>query len=192
MSIRTQASLRVSLGYPHWLGDCPRCSQTFHNRSHGAPIPVIRVPRYSEGQPECPLRVWFSSEFDPSKFTLRLLSHTPGGSQWLKYILLMLDGKMWALARKKTQWKENLIFSMKLARQKLSKYSAEVTPSMGMLLIPAQIMNSFRKLRSFRQRDKAMDINAEDERSYTTQCQEGFLQTVKNGQCAKHRQVPVI
>jgi len=83
------ASLRVSLGFPHWLGDSPRCSQTFHNRSHGAPIPVIRCPSYSEGWPECPPRVWYSPEIDASKFTLHILSDTPGGSQQLKYILLM-------------------------------------------------------------------------------------------------------
>jgi hypothetical protein len=83
------ASLRVSLGFQHWLGDSPRCSQPYHNRSHGAPVPVIRDPSYSNGQPECPPMVWFSPEIDASKFTLRLLSDTPGGSQRLKCILLM-------------------------------------------------------------------------------------------------------
>jgi hypothetical protein len=78
---KNPASLRVSLGFPHWLGDSPRCSQTSHNRSHGAPVPVIRDPSYSDGRPECPPRVWFSPEIDASKFTLRLLSDTPGGSQ---------------------------------------------------------------------------------------------------------------
>ena len=78
---KNPASLRVSLGFPHWLGDSPRCSQTSHNRSHGAPIPVIRDPSYSDGRPECPPRVWFSPEIDASKFTLRLLLDTPGGSQ---------------------------------------------------------------------------------------------------------------
>jgi hypothetical protein len=86
------ASLRVSLGFPHWLGDSPRCSQTFHNRSHGAPIPVIRDFSYSEGRPECPPRVWYSPEIGASKFTLHILSDTPGGSQWLKYIVLMQGG----------------------------------------------------------------------------------------------------
>jgi len=32
-----------------------------------------------------------------------------------------MDGMMRALAKKKTQWKENLFFAMKLAQQKLSK-----------------------------------------------------------------------
>ena len=90
ISIRIQASFRVSLGFLHWLGYSPRCSQTYHNRSHGAPIPVIRDSSYSEGRLQCPPRVWFSPQIDASKITLRLLSHTPGGSQWLKYILLML------------------------------------------------------------------------------------------------------
>jgi len=45
------------------------------------------------------------------------------------------DGVMRALAMKDTQWKEDLFFAVKLARQKLSKYYAEVTPMTGMLLI---------------------------------------------------------
>ena len=88
---KNPASRRVSLGFPHWLGNSRSCSQTSQNHSHGAPIPVIRDPRYSDGRPEPPPRVWFSNEIDASKFTLRLLSDTPGGSQWLKYILLMFD-----------------------------------------------------------------------------------------------------
>ena len=83
------ASLRVSLGFPHWLGNSPRCSLTSCNRSHGDPVPVIRDPGYSNGRPECPPRVWFSPAVDASKFTLGLLSDTAGGSQWLKCILLM-------------------------------------------------------------------------------------------------------
>jgi len=85
------ASLTVSLGFPHWLGNSPRYSHTFHNCSHSAPIPVIRDPSYSEGQPECPPRVLYSREIDASKFTLHILSDTPGGSQRLKYILLMCN-----------------------------------------------------------------------------------------------------
>jgi len=82
-------SLRVSLGFLYWLGGSPRCSQISHNRSHGAPVPVIGDPSSSNGRPECPPRVWFSPEIDISKFTLRLLSDTPGGSQSPKYISLM-------------------------------------------------------------------------------------------------------
>jgi hypothetical protein len=73
-------SLRVSLGFPHWLGTSRRCSQTSHNSTNGAPIPVVRDPSYSDGQPECPPKVRFSPEIDALKFTLRLLSDTPGGS----------------------------------------------------------------------------------------------------------------
>jgi len=46
---RNPAPLRVSLGSPHWLGNILSCSQTSHNRSHGAPIPVIRDASYSDG-----------------------------------------------------------------------------------------------------------------------------------------------
>jgi len=54
---------------------------------------------------------------------------------------------MRALAKKKTQWKEDLFFAVKLARQMLFKYYAEVTPSTRMLLISAHILDHFRKLR---------------------------------------------
>jgi hypothetical protein len=102
-----------------------------------------------------------------------------------------MDGVMQALAKKKTPWKEDLFFAVKLAWQKLSKYYAEVTPTTGMRLSSAHILDPFRKLRSFRKWDKGMDINPEDETSYTTQYQEAFLKYVENEYCAKHRHVPV-
>jgi hypothetical protein len=102
-----------------------------------------------------------------------------------------MDGVMVALAKKKTQWKEDLFFAVKLARQRLSKYYAEVTPTTGMLLISAHILDPFPKLRSFRMWDKGMDINSEDETSYSTQYQEAFLKYVENEYCAKHRRVAV-
>jgi len=86
-----------------------------------------------------------------------------------------MDGVMRALAKKMTQWKEHLFFAGKLARQKLSKYYTEVTTTIGMLLISAHILDSFRKLRLFKKWDKGMDINPENETSYTTQFQEAFL-----------------
>jgi len=55
----------------------------------GAPSIVTAVPSHSEGRQECPPRVWYSPEIDASKFTLHILWDTPGGFQWLKYILLM-------------------------------------------------------------------------------------------------------
>jgi hypothetical protein len=102
-----------------------------------------------------------------------------------------MDGVMRALAKKKTPWREELFFAVKLARQKLSKDYAEVTPMTGMLLISTHILDPFRKLRPFRKWDTGMDINPEDETSYTTQYQKGFLKYVDNEYCAKHRQVPV-
>ena len=78
-----------------------------------------------------------------------------------------------------------------LAPQKLSKIYDVVTPTSGMLLISAHILDPFRKFQSFRMWDKGMDINPEDETSYTTQYQEAFLKYVENEYCAKHRRVPV-
>jgi len=57
-----------------------------------------------------------------------------------------MDGMLQALARTKTQRKEDLFFTVKLARQKLFKYYAEVTPTMATLLISAHILDPFRKL----------------------------------------------
>jgi len=102
-----------------------------------------------------------------------------------------MDDVMRALAKKHAQWKEDWFFAVKLARQKLSKYCTEVTPTMSMLLISAQILDPFRKLRSFRKWDKGMDINPEDETSYTTQYQEAFQKYVENEYCVKYRRVPV-
>jgi len=102
-----------------------------------------------------------------------------------------MDGVMPALAKKKTQLKEDLFFAVKLGRQKLSKYYAEVTQTTGMLLISAHIFDPFRNLRSFRKWEKGMDINPEDETSYTTQYQEAFLKYVENEYWARHQCVPV-
>jgi len=76
-----------------------------------------------------------------------------------------MDGMMRALAKKMTQWKEDLFLVVKLARQKQSRYYAEMTPTTGMLLISAHI--------------------------YTTKYQEAFLKCVENQYTAKHRHVPV-
>jgi len=94
-------------------------------------------------------------------------------------------------AQKKTASKEDLFFAAKLARQKLSKYYAEVTPRTGMRRIWADILDPFLMLRSFRKWDKGMDINLEHETSHTTQYQEAFLKKVENEYCAKHQRVPV-
>jgi hypothetical protein len=103
-----------------------------------------------------------------------------------------MDGVMRALAKKKTQWNKDLFFAVMNVRQKLSKYYTVVTPTTGMLLIMAHILDPFRKLRSCRKWDKGMDINPDDETSYTTQYQEAFLKYVENEYCAKHRRFPVI
>ena len=79
---------------------------------------------------------------------------------------------------------------MKLARQKLSKHYTGVTPKPGKLLISANILDPFRMLRWFRMCDKGMDIDPEDETSYTTPCQEAFLKYVENENCTKQQRVP--
>jgi hypothetical protein len=102
-----------------------------------------------------------------------------------------MDSVMRYLPEKKTQCKEDLFCVVKIARQKLFKDSAKVTPTMGMLLSSARIVILVRKVRSFRPWDNRMDINPEDEISYTTQYQVAFLKYVKNEYCTKHRGMPV-
>ena len=80
---------RLVVGAPRLVVGAPTWFQTYHHHSHGTPVPVIRDPSYSEGRPECPHRVWYTPEIDAFNFTHHILSDTPGGSQRLKYILVM-------------------------------------------------------------------------------------------------------
>jgi len=86
-----------------------------------------------------------------------------------------MHGVMLALAEKKIQWKADLYIAAKVAIQTLSKYYAPVTPTTGLFLISAQILDHFQKLRSLRKWHKAMHINPEDETSHTTRYQDTFL-----------------
>jgi len=100
-----------------------------------------------------------------------------------------MHGIMRAVAKMKSQWKEDLYFAMKFAHQKLSKYYTEVTPMTHMLLIRAYILNPFRKLQLFTKRDKGMDINLEDKTSFSTQYHEALLMWVDNKYFAKNRRL---
>jgi hypothetical protein len=61
-----------------------------------------------------------------------------------------MDGMMRALANKAKQSNDHIFFTVKLARQKVSKFYAEVTRLTGMLLISAHNLDPFRKLQLFR------------------------------------------
>jgi len=102
-----------------------------------------------------------------------------------------IDGVIRALAKKKTQWKEDLTFTMNFARHKVSIYYAKVTTITGIILISAYIFDVFRKLRSFWKWEKGMVLNPEDDTSYTIPCQEAFLMYVENEYCAKLGCLPV-
>jgi len=60
------------------------------------------------------------------------------------------DGVMRALAKKETQWKDDIYFAVKFARQKLSKYSADVTAWTSILLISAHILDPVQEFRLLR------------------------------------------
>ena len=95
-------------------------------------------------------------------------------------------GVMSALAMKKTPWTKDLFFAGKLARPKPSKYYAEVTAIPGMILISAHIVDPFRQWQLFRTWHTGIDINPDDETSYTTQYQETCLKFFETEYCAKH------
>jgi hypothetical protein len=57
-----------------------------------------------------------------------------------------MDGVMQALAKKMTQWNEDLYFAVKFAQQKLCKYYTEGTPMTCMVLMSGHILNPSRNL----------------------------------------------
>ena len=162
----------------------------------------LQNPKYAEYQPVFTTQ----DEWTIVKYVMELLRPFRCWTLWmskrhtviLHHIITVyndmfdhMDGVMRALAKKQTPWMEDLFFPVKLARQKLSKYPAEVTRTTGMLLISVHILDLFRELGLFRRWNKGMDINPADETSYTTQYQEAFMKYVENEYCARHRRVPV-
>jgi hypothetical protein len=97
-----------------------------------------------------------------------------------------MDRMMGAFAKKKSHWKAQLLFAVKFARQKLSKYYAEMTPTTGIQRISVHRLNPYWKLQSFTQWGKGTDINPEDETSYSTQYHEACMMYVENEYYAKH------
>jgi hypothetical protein len=95
-------------------------------------------------------------------------------------------GIMRALAMKKTEWMDELYFTMMFVQQKLSTHYAEVTSISSKHGSSPHILDRFRKFWSFTQSDKGMDNDPEDRTTYTTQYQEAFLKYVKNYCSAKH------
>jgi hypothetical protein len=75
-----------------WLEVLPDLSPVLPGLSPelpGAPRLIVGAPSDSKSRQKWPPRVWYSPEIDASKFTLHIISDTPGGFQCLKYILLM-------------------------------------------------------------------------------------------------------
>jgi len=94
---------RVVVGVPRLVVGSPKLVVGAPRLVVGAPRLVVGAPSYSEGRQECPPRVWYSPEIDTSKFTLHILSDTPGGFQWLKYIVLMLCNRTRVILRHRVQ-----------------------------------------------------------------------------------------
>jgi len=76
-------------------------------------------------------------------------------------------------------------------RQDLSKSYAEGTRTTGMVLISVNILDPRQKLGLFWSWDKGIDIDPEDETSYTTQYQESFVKYVESEYPANHQCVRI-
>jgi hypothetical protein len=103
-----------------------------------------------------------------------------------------MDGIMQDIAQKWPQWQEDFYFAMTFGHQMLLKVCAEVTLTMVMLSMPANILHSFQILLSFRMWDKSMDINSQDKSLHTTQYQEGILNYMENEYCTIYKCLPLI
>jgi len=99
-----------------------------------------------------------------------------------------MDGNTRSLARKNTQWMEDLYFAVKVVRQKLTKYCPNVTPTTSLLHIVGPILDLFRKFWSFRKWDKMMDIHSEYQTCYNTHYQGVLVKYMENEYFAKLRQ----
>jgi len=102
-----------------------------------------------------------------------------------------MDCMMRPLPEKKTQLKEDLFCAVKLARQNLSEYYAAATRLTGLHLVLVHVLALFWKLQSFSEWNMGMEINPQNETSYSTQSQETILKYVENECCAKHQCVLV-
>jgi len=88
-----------------------------------APRHVVGTPSYSEGRQECPPSVWYSPEIYASKFTLHILSDTPAGFQWLKWVLLKLSAATVGI------WRVNSIYENFLQTSQLPSVYQFYIPS---------------------------------------------------------------
>jgi hypothetical protein len=76
-------------GEPNIFFCALRYSHSYEYHSHGILAPAVRDLRYSEARLDCTPSVWISPESNASMVALHILSGTPGGLQWLRYIVLM-------------------------------------------------------------------------------------------------------
>jgi len=119
--------------------------------------------------------------------TVRLHPHITVYSDMFNH----MDAIIRNLVEKKNQWKQELFFAMKLARQKLSKHHAELTPMTGMLLNSVYILDPFQKLRSLESEIREWIFILRMRHPILLNTERHFLQYVDNEYNARHRHVPV-
>jgi len=94
--------------------------------------------------------------------------------------------------RRRHNGQEHSYVAMRFACSKLPKYSTEVTPITGMLLISAPLLDPVQKMQSLWKWDNGVHIDPKDEIAYTTQYQESLLKYMEKEFCANHWRLPVI
>jgi len=124
----------------------------------------LKNPQYSDYQPIYTTQ----DEWTIAKYVMEVVRPMRYWTLWLSKMHMVslhhvitvynamfnhMDGVMQALANMKTQWKQDLYFTMKFAWHKLSISYGEVSPTTGVRLIPAGIIDLFRKLWSYRKWD---------------------------------------
>jgi hypothetical protein len=124
-------------------------------------MPVVQKYKYSDYQPQFTTQ----DEWTNVKYVIEVLRPFRYWTLWMSELHSVTlhhiipvqndmfnhtDGVIHALAKIKTLWNEDSIFTVNLAPQNLPRYYAEVTAMTGMRLISAHIIDSFRKLLSFR------------------------------------------
>lgn len=151
------------------------------------------------------LRTW--DEWTIFKYVMEVLRQflhrTQWKSKWHKVTLHQvvtvysemfdhMDGVIQSLAKRRSQWNEDLYLAVRFAQHNFCKWYAEGTPTTSILPIFADIRDPFRMLQSCRKWDKRMDIDPADQAFYTTQYQQPFEKFIEHEYCAKHRRLHII
>jgi hypothetical protein len=133
----------------HWNMTLDLLERTY--RSHVFTHLRFKNPKYPDHQPPFPTQ----NQWSIVKYVMDVLLPFQHWTLWLlkqhtvtlHYVITVynnmfdhMDGVMQPLAKKKTQWKADLLFALKFVQQQHSKSYTEVTPMTDLLLRSAHIL----------------------------------------------------